>query len=669
MIDLVLRSTLMLLGGLVAELALGRASAAGRHLVWVLALGSLLLLPPLMLAVPAEMALLPSSSAVLAPVDDAPIEGAAGSAPGPARARRGSLDAVEEDPRTDRALPGVVPRESASPAWTTIWSFLWASVGLAIVGRTVLGRLALGRAFARAEPFDARTRVELSRLGRRLGLAIPIGARISDEIALPLVFGFRRPRILLPRCSGDWDPATLEMVLLHELAHARRGDVTTLLLARLAAAVFWWHPLVWPAVARLRHQAECAADDLVLRGGARPRVYARALVEIARRACSPLHAAAAAGVGFRSPLARRIDAIVDASRRRGPLSARRVAAAAVAAPLLVVPLAAVPSASAAGTDRESPGRMVVAGDDCACSDDLPWWLADRPAADRSDDLDVLLDRVTNGDERSRAAAARALGDWHVARARGALRAALHDARPAVRAEAVSALGKAPRREDLDALLAALRDRSCRVSERAPAALAELGASRALSHLTDALVGGGCRLRVAAAEALASFPSDASRDALGRAALDADPRVRSTAISSLHGLGERPPVELLLASLSDPDGHVREEAVRTLSAGGLGVTGDDAVVSGLLEALVDPNGKVRQAAAEALARVGDERAVGPLLTSLADENEHVRQAAAEALGRLGDWNVVADLAAVRESDPNRFVRAAAADAVERLERAD
>ena len=59
------------------------------------------------------------------------------------------------------------------------------------------------------------------------------------------------------------------MVLWHELAHVRRGDAGSHLLARAALSLYWWNPLLWLAWRQFLRERERAADDIVLNGGAR----------------------------------------------------------------------------------------------------------------------------------------------------------------------------------------------------------------------------------------------------------------------------------------------------------------------------------------------------------------------------------------------------------------
>jgi TonB family protein len=62
----------------------------------------------------------------------------------------------------------------------------------------------------------------------------------------------------------------------------RRKDLWTLLLAHLACAAYWFHPLVWMVAAQLRREQEQACDDAVILSGFEPASYAEALMAAAQ---------------------------------------------------------------------------------------------------------------------------------------------------------------------------------------------------------------------------------------------------------------------------------------------------------------------------------------------------------------------------------------------------
>jgi hypothetical protein len=84
------------------------------------------------------------------------------------------------------------------------------------------------------------------------------------------------------------------VVLLHELAHVRRGDWLWLLLAEAALAFYWWHPLAWVLGRQVRRDSERACDDLVLAAGTKPSVYAGHLLGIFRSLSAAAHPVAPA---------------------------------------------------------------------------------------------------------------------------------------------------------------------------------------------------------------------------------------------------------------------------------------------------------------------------------------------------------------------------------------
>ena len=157
-----------------------------------------------------------------------------------------------------------------------------------------------------------------------------------------MTWGWIRPVVLLPAEAASWTIERRRDVLLHELAHVRRRDCLTQTIARVACAIYWFHPLAWVAERRMRIERERACDDVVLLAGARASDYAGHLLEIARGLRVPRTAALAALAMARpSQLEGRLMAILDPGRnRRGP-GRRMGLIALITATLLVVPLAAL----------------------------------------------------------------------------------------------------------------------------------------------------------------------------------------------------------------------------------------------------------------------------------------------------------------------------------------
>ena len=149
------------------------------------------------------------------------------------------------------------------------------------------------------------------------------------------------------------------MVLLHELAHVRRGDVATHLMARVALSLYWWNPLAWTAWREFLKERERAADDLVLNSGAGATEYAGHLLEVARTMqAAPATAWAAIAMARPSQLEGRLMAILDSRRNRQQPGRLAAAVAALLAIAVVAPVAAVQSQEASPASQP-PARANV----------------------------------------------------------------------------------------------------------------------------------------------------------------------------------------------------------------------------------------------------------------------------------------------------------------------
>jgi beta-lactamase regulating signal transducer with metallopeptidase domain len=145
--------------------------------------------------------------------------------------------------------------------------------------------------------------------------------RISDKIAGPMCIGVFRPTVLLPAALLDeLNPSQLRQVLDHECAHVSAHDHLIVLLQRLVAAVWWFHPLVHLTNRALDRAREERCDNHVVARGHDRIEYARTLLRIAdwmtNRAASS-RSAPGGGIAlglFQWNLERRVKELVDERR-------------------------------------------------------------------------------------------------------------------------------------------------------------------------------------------------------------------------------------------------------------------------------------------------------------------------------------------------------------------
>ncbi len=161
---------------------------------------------------------------------------------------------------------------------------------------------------------DPAWNAALERWHNRLGLKKRVRLAWSAAVSVPVVVGWRRPEILLPTSAAALDPDQhADAVLLHELAHVRRGDYAWNVFQQLVVSIYGFHPLAW-LLARSASEAReraCDAFSIHEMGGAtRYRATLLAIAsELVRRPQQSLGLAMARSPG----LARRLAAI-DRSR-------------------------------------------------------------------------------------------------------------------------------------------------------------------------------------------------------------------------------------------------------------------------------------------------------------------------------------------------------------------
>lgn len=176
---------------------------------------------------------------------------------------------------------------------------------------------ALGFAFSLAALGFGQHRF-LRRLGARRAVN---GVHVAEtDSAGPAVVGVIIPRIVVPvDFESRYTRAERELVLEHERAHIRAGDVQVNALAALLQCVLWFNPLAYMARAALRIDQELACDERVMqRHGSARRAYAEAMLKTQLAASAVPLGCAWPPVGAQ-PLKQRITALgrprVAASRR------------------------------------------------------------------------------------------------------------------------------------------------------------------------------------------------------------------------------------------------------------------------------------------------------------------------------------------------------------------
>jgi beta-lactamase regulating signal transducer with metallopeptidase domain len=267
--------------------ALRHASPGVRYWLWQLVPIKLLVLPLALWTI--DLAWLPSDSApepakppkisleaalqqVLASreaAEQAAIEELS-TAPSPAR-------------RVDTAAPAPPATSSiADLSWRSWVMLAWAAIVAAQLARLALLGARLARLLGSATPGDAALVAAVADAAARIGLKRPPRVLVIDRDSSPFVCGLVRPAIVLPRslvaslADGD-----LQQVLFHELSHLKRRDLLWGWIPEIARTLYFFHPAVHWAAARIRLERELACDLAAMVYSGRPAAdYAQGLVRV-----------------------------------------------------------------------------------------------------------------------------------------------------------------------------------------------------------------------------------------------------------------------------------------------------------------------------------------------------------------------------------------------------
>jgi beta-lactamase regulating signal transducer with metallopeptidase domain len=318
-LDLIVKTSALVLVASVLAGLMRRASAASRHVVWTGTFAAVLILPIVRLAPPeVPVRVWPSIVSEASPRGSDPV--AAGDRARAAAERTTVAQAASTPAPLHAPDESLRVRGAATIAARGVMA-VWLIGVACFLTRIVIGSIGSRRWGRRAHRvIDCTLLTRLEQTARALRVRRPIRLLVSTEPWMPVTWGVIRPAILVPSAVVDAAgecPERLDAVLVHEVAHIARWDAVSQLIAQLAVAVWWFNPLVWLAARQARLERERACDDAVLARGSRASDYAGHLVALVRLlAPAPLTASDSLSMARASQLEKRVSSILDAGTNR-----------------------------------------------------------------------------------------------------------------------------------------------------------------------------------------------------------------------------------------------------------------------------------------------------------------------------------------------------------------
>ena len=191
----------------------------------------------------------------------------------------------------------------------------------------------------------------------------------------PMLWGIGRDaKIIFPLdLLEQLDARSRQALLMHELAHFRRGDHWVRLLETFVTNLYWWNPVVWLARREL-HQAEedCCDAWVVAQLPHERETYARALLQAIDFISEPGMALppAASGIGYFKSIQHRLRHIMTGRAPRQLTRAARISVVFLAIVALMLPaLQAVDVETTVQATNNNPDALAARSKDAAPGDD------------------------------------------------------------------------------------------------------------------------------------------------------------------------------------------------------------------------------------------------------------------------------------------------------------
>ncbi len=158
-------------------------------------------------------------------------------------------------------LPYVMPMAGASAV------AIWMAGIVIILWRSICAFIALSRMVHALPLAPVEWQNEFSALCAKQNIGGPLALKTSNLAPPMLVQTWKSACIVVP--AWLWESCTAEQrtsILLHELAHYRRGDVWRQLAMRLLVLPHWLNPVAWWAARQFEAANEAACDDAACGG-------------------------------------------------------------------------------------------------------------------------------------------------------------------------------------------------------------------------------------------------------------------------------------------------------------------------------------------------------------------------------------------------------------------
>jgi bla regulator protein blaR1 len=344
---LALKSTIILIFAFVVIGLMRRLSSEGRHIVWSFTFLALLALPMLLWVLPKIE--LPAQATQVLAFQSLPLKGEPSTLP--VAHQNQNLNIIPDNPAGRLEV-------NTSVSISVIAGVSYSVISLALLLYLLTFIFRVSRSLLNMLPCsDPESHVLLQSSRQKLNIKRSVALRISYLDKTPWTWCVFSPVIVLPQDFKQWSTEDKQNAFTHELAHIKRFDILTTVLAKMVCCLYWFNPLVWLAYKLMNREAEQSCDNLVILSGAKSAGYANQLLSVARSIYQDFHRSGTApsrldtvpSMARSTFLSHRIKAILDPKLRRSSVKKTTLSSAFIITLALSIPLGAVTTASNSST--------------------------------------------------------------------------------------------------------------------------------------------------------------------------------------------------------------------------------------------------------------------------------------------------------------------------------
>ena len=144
--------------------------------------------------------------------------------------------------------------------------FLWLACAIIFGMYILVKNIKFWNTIKKEPPFIEKKVLNLLEVCKnRMKSHTPLKITITDKVKSPALFGYLRPRLLLPvGVLEKLNDAELSYIFMHELGHLKRHDIGVSWIITFLQIFQWFNPFVWLAFYQMRIDQESACDASVL---------------------------------------------------------------------------------------------------------------------------------------------------------------------------------------------------------------------------------------------------------------------------------------------------------------------------------------------------------------------------------------------------------------------